>query len=116
MGLRKVFQSAARVGFKVAGDIVVKCTYTSVVDDGISDSTSTIIPVSVMFGEFSVEEKAADKNYQPGDVFGSVQGSELTVKPKEGDQLVSSDEAEYRVVAYKQDPARAIIKLHLRTI
>jgi len=116
MGFRKLFQSAAKTAFKVAGDIPLKCTYTTEVDDGITVATSTVLTLSVIFGEFSVEEKATDKNYQPGDVTGSVLGSELTVKPVEGDKVITEDGVEYRVIAYKQDPARAVVKLHLRTV
>lgn len=115
MGLRNLFQSAAKTAFKVAGDVVIKGIYTSNIDDGINAATSKVTAISVLFGEFSVEEKAANKNYQPGDVVGLVLGNELNDKPIEGDKLVVESN-EYRVVAYSHDPARAVLKLHLRTI
>ncbi len=117
MGLKGVFQSAAKVAMSVAGDIKRACTYTQVVDDGINDVSTTSWPLIVLFGEFSRKERNENENIQPGDVLGVVIYGDMLNRPVRGDKVVEDLAGiEYRVIDSTADPAQATYEIHLRTL
>lgn len=114
MGLKEVFHKAAGIGFKVAGNVVERCVYTAVADNGIDARTEVNTEVGVLFGEYSLMQRA-NGNILPGDVKGSI----LTValggaNPKAGDYLTKPNELVLTVVSYSVDPAGAVFKVQLR--
>jgi hypothetical protein len=116
MGMKSIFQAAAKVAFSVAGDIKKSCTYTQAQDDGINDEEVVSWSIDVLFGEFSREEKR-DLKILPGDVKGTVLFSDMEVEPIRGDEvLVISSDVTFSVFDFSSDPAEATYVLHLRTV
>ena len=113
MGMREIMQNAALTAFKAAGNLIVLATYVSITDDGLSASNTVIFTLQLLPGEFSIRERNDNENIQAGDIIGMVLTNELSIEPKEGDE-VTFGLKNYRVVTYSTDAAGATKKLHLR--
>lgn len=116
MGMKAIFQNAAKTAFALSGDIKVACTYVAEEDDGIDATTGPSATVEVVFGEFSVMERN-NENVMPGDATGLVLVSSLPVVPKRGHTVTRKDTGMmFSVIDYTADPVGATYRLHLRGV
>ena len=122
MGLRETFQKAAATGFKVAGNVVKRCVYFSVTDDGIDPRTEMSKPVGILFGGYSLIpaegkpwEAASGHNIQTGNVVGTIRAVELDpIIPKAGDYITMPGGKIMHVLDYRVDSAGAMYKVSFR--
>lgn len=56
MSLKNIFKKAAKIAFKVAGDVKIRATITSVSDNGIDDPVTTSVTVDAIREEFSQDD------------------------------------------------------------
>ena len=67
MGLRAVFQNAARTAFKVAGDIPLNCVYRQDKSDALEAAEPVEFPIQALFGRVDWRMITEGRDVLPGD-------------------------------------------------
>lgn len=123
MGLRGVFQRAARTAFKVAGDVPVTCLYRQDRSDCLEQREPVEFPVQVLFGKLSWEmtwkmsrESGEAMDLLPGDVAGTIRLDAMRVVPERGDTITRPDGTVYRVVAKHVGMGDILLTVRLRAL
>ena len=123
MGLRGVFQKAARTAFKVAGDVPVTCTYRQDKSDALEQVEPVEFPVQVLFGKLSWEmswkmnrDSGAAMDLLPGDCAGTIRLDTMLVIPERGDTITHPGGTVYRVVAKYVGMGDILLTVQLRAL
>lgn len=122
MGLRAVFQQAARTAFKAAGDVPVQCVYHQDRSDDLEQRDPVEFPVQALFGKlswemtwrFQQEHKGLD--VLPGDVKATIRAEEMKVRPERGDTVTTAAGDRYRVIDFAYGTGEILVNLHLRRL
>jgi hypothetical protein len=131
MGLRAILQAKLAIAFAgPLADAVAEFIFTSVDNDPTYDpavgigSTDTVIPsISGAFVDFTVKEMVSinsalteKEKVRSTDMKLIVLQNVLTAQPKKGDNVAVVDGRTFRVISWKQDPAKATYEIQLRTM
>lgn len=116
MGLRALFQNAARTAFKVAGDIPVMCVYRQDKSDDLEQIEPVEFSVQVLFGRIDWRMVTESKDVLPGDVTAIIRVSEMKVRPERGDTITTLTGDRYRVVDFVDGMGDILVNLHVRRL
>jgi len=120
MGFADLAQKLAQTAFKIAGDIPVTCTYTSVgtavYADGAYTSTDVdYASLKFLFGDYQSNEVDGTVILST-DQRMSIPQLDLTPVPKKQDYLTDADSVKWQIEGISKDPARALWILQGRKI
>ena len=124
MGLRGVFQRAAKTAFKVAGDIPQTCIYRQDRSDELESVAPLEFPVQALFGRLTWEMMwqmsrtplGDSQDILPGDCTATIRADTMVVTPERGDTLSTLDGRVYRIIAWNRSMGDILYTLHLRTL
>lgn len=116
MGLRSLFQSAARTAFKAAGDIPLNCVYRQDRSDALEQSAPVEFPVQVLFGRIDWRMITESKDVLPGDVTAMIRAEQMQVRPERGDFITTPAGEKYRVVDFVDGMGEILVNLHVRRL
>ena len=116
MGLRALFQNAARTAFKVAGDIPVNCVYRQDRSDALEQTAPVEFPVQVLFGRVDWRMITAGRDVLPGDATATIRAEEMQVRPERGDFITTPTGAKWRVVDFVDGMGEILVNLHVRRL
>jgi len=106
MGLKSIFQKAAKTAFKVADDVKIEVIFKSVVDNGIDDPEINQNPVDAIRMEFEAidyRELSFKSLIQPYDYKLIILQENLPSVDTNDKILI--DNIEYSIVGFDKDPA-----------
>lgn len=120
MGFADLAKNLAVAGFKIAGNILITCTYTSKGTQTYNPATglytgsdTSYSGLKFLFEDYSSQE-IDDQNILRTDMKASIPQLSLTPTPKKQDYLTDSDSVVWQVEGIGKDPARAMWVLQVR--
>lgn len=116
MGLRSVFQNAAKTAFKAAGDIPLNCVYRQDRSDDLEEREPVEFPVQVLFGPVDWRVITGGHDVLPGDATATIRAEQMPVQPERGDIIAEPDGATWRVVDFERGMGAILVKLHVRRL
>lgn len=121
MGLRSLFQRAAKTAFRVAGDVPVWCTYRQDASDELDSVAPFEFPVQVLFGRLTWEQMIRtplgdSQDILPGDCTATIRSDTMLVTPERGDTLSLLDGTVYRIISWHRSMGDILLTLHLRAM
>ena len=116
MGLRALFENAAKTAFKVAGDIPVMCIYRQDKSDDLEQIEPVEFSVQVLFGRIDWRMATESKDVLPGDVTAIICASEMKVRPERGDAITTLTGDRYRVIDFVDGMGGILLNLHVRRL
>lgn len=116
MGLKALFEKAAKTAFRAAGDIPELCTYRQDKSDELAKRPAVSFHVQVLFGKVNYQIVTAFKDIQPGDSLVLIRAAEMQVAPEKGDTITTPSGTVYRVVDQFLGMGEILYNLHLRAM
>jgi hypothetical protein len=116
MGLRALFQNAAKTAFRVAGDIPLACVYRQDKSDALSDAAPVEFPIQALFGRVDWRMITEGRDVLPGDATATVRAEEMQVRPERGDTITTPAGAAWRVIDFADGTGEILISLHVRRL
>jgi len=124
VGLKEVFQKAAKAGFKAAGNFVESASYSYSNNDGFGTTSNTTQTVQFMRQDFETALRAIGgqrsdtflgEDILNTDITGVILAQECQYPIKEGAIIILSGEA-YTLKKQSLDPADALYTVLLRRV
>lgn len=124
MGLKSVFQKAAKTAFKAAGDIPQTCIYRQDRSDDLETSESIEFPVRALFGRIAWQQAwqsgrqglFESQDILPGDSTITIRAETMRVAPERGDTITTPSGTVYRVIDKAMSMGEVLLTLHVRAL
>ena len=116
MGLRALFQNAAKTAFRVAGDIPLWCTYRQDRSDDLEQTEPVEFQVQALFGRIDWRMITESKDVLPGDVTATIRDEQMQVRPERGDFITTPTGDRYRVIDFIDGMGEILVNLHVRRL